>query len=113
MRVSQSLREGVSVLLLEGEFDSFEAAALTERLGTLLSAEKPRLVFDLNAASFLDSSTFAAFLAAQRHAQSRGGIIVLARPRHGVLKTMKTLGIDHVFPVFGSTEDAVASLRGS
>jgi len=111
MHVRRTAKDGVSVLHLEGEFDSFETSIVREGFESCLGSSAPAIVMDLGDMSFANSTTIAYLITAQRRARELGGQVVLARPREFILKTLATLGLDQVFTITDSVDDAVAALR--
>jgi anti-sigma B factor antagonist len=111
MKVTTTNEEGVAVLRLEGEFDSFENLVVQEGFDALLAAGQPRIVLDLGTVSFLNSSTIAYFIRAQRAARERGGEVLLARPKRYILKMLTTLGLTQVFRVVETVEEGVRALK--
>lgn len=111
MKVTRSEREGVAILHLAGEFDSFETEELRRVFEGCLDEGRRRVVFDLGDLVFANSTTLAYFISAQKRAQEAGGGLVLARPGDFLLKTLKTLGLDQVLTIRDSLDDAVKSLK--
>jgi anti-anti-sigma factor len=111
MQVTRQDRDDCAVLVLTGEFDSFETGLVREGLEGCLAQGRTRIVLDLGPMSFANSTTIAYLITAQKRAQEAGGRIALARPQDFILKTLKTLGLQQVFPILDSVEAAIASLR--
>jgi anti-anti-sigma factor len=61
--------------------------------------------------TFANSTTIAFLITAQKRVGAMGGRLVLARPRDFIRRTLRTLGLDQVFPVTGSVEEAIATLK--
>jgi anti-sigma B factor antagonist len=97
------------VLRLEGEFDAFESDEVTQTLAQLLADGQPSVVVDLSDMQFANSTTIACFISAQKRSREHGGKIVFAAPRDFFLKTLQTLGLDQVFSIYGSVDEAHAS----
>jgi len=112
MKVTRSEKDGVGILRLEGEFDSFETEMVREGFEALMREGRPRVVLDLTELSFANSTTIAYFITAQKRAQSLGGRVVLAGAGDFIRKTLKTLGLDQVFAFKASVDEAVAELQG-
>ena len=91
MQVRRTERNGVSVLHLEGEFDSFETSMVRDKFESCLGRGAPAVVMDLGGMSFANSTTIAYLITAQRRAKELGGQVVLARPREFLVKTLATL----------------------
>ncbi len=113
MKLSSSDSDGIPVLHLHGEFDIFETPTLEEDLAGRVARGTARVVIDLTQVSFVNSSTLAFFIRAQRTLREKGGEVVLANPRRHLHRTLTTLGLAQVFRIVGSVSEAVAALRPS
>jgi len=97
---------GVPILLLEGDFDTFEADDVRRELDALLTNESPSVILDLHRMTFANSTTIACFISSQKKARALGGELRFAAPREFFQKTLSTLGLDQVFPIFATVEAA-------
>jgi anti-anti-sigma factor len=113
VKVARTKEGEIHVLRLSGEFDSFDAQSLGEAVEICLREEKPRLLLDLGEVTFANSTAIACFLNAQRSARTKGGALAVARPNLALRKTLRTLGLEQVVPVFDSREKASSFLLGS
>jgi anti-sigma B factor antagonist len=111
MKVSRADHGGIPILELEGEFDSFETELVRDGFDKIVSEGKKHVVMDLGEMTFANSTTIAFLITAQKRVGAMGGRLVLARPRDFIRRTLRTLGLDQVFPVAGSVEEAVATLK--
>ncbi len=111
MKVTRGDTDGIPVLKLDGEFDSFETDLVREAFEACLQAGSRDVVLDLGAMTFANSTTIAYFITAQKRATASGGRLVLARPRDFIVKTLATLGLDQVFSISETVEAAVNELR--
>lgn len=112
MKVTRSEREGVAVLRLAGEFDSFETEEMRRLFEECLKEGRRRLVFDLADLVFANSTTIAFFISAQKRAREAGGGMILARPGEFLRKTLKTLGLDQVLVIHTDLDEAIKAVRG-
>ncbi len=107
MKVTVTKADGlVPVLALVGEFDALESDEIQHALARVLADGEPSLVVDLSEMSFANSTTIACFISAQKNAREKGGKIVLAAPDEFFHKTLLTLGLDQVFSIYGTVDDA-------
>lgn len=107
MKVSRADDQGgIPVLLLEGDFDTFEADDVRRELNVLITEQSPSVILDLHRMTFANSTTIACFISAQKRARELNGQLSLAAPRDFFRKTLTTLGLDQVFPIFDSVEEA-------
>ncbi len=110
MNVTNSERDGVAVLHLAGEFDSFETEMVRKGFDDFLQKGFQSVVMDLSRMTFANSTTLAYFITAHNRAAKDGGRVVLAQPSDFILKTMKTLGLQNVLTITDSVDEAVDTL---
>jgi anti-anti-sigma factor len=87
-----------TVLALAGELDLATIGMLKDAVTPRL---KPggRMVLDLAALMFCDSTGLGAFVALHREARAQGAEFVLAAPRKRIANLFSMSGIDQVIPV--------------
>jgi anti-sigma B factor antagonist len=93
------------VLEVEGELDMATAPRLEERFEE--TGFGGRLVIDLTACTFLDSSAVRVLVAAVRDAQAAGGTLALVATDPGILRVLDISGVDTLLPVVDSVEAAL------
>jgi anti-anti-sigma factor len=101
--------DGSVVLTLLGELDFHTAPRLRAALADLDLETGQRLVLDLGALSFCDSSGISMLIGARNHATAAGADIALAAVPARVLRIFTVVGLDQVFTCHPSTEDALAA----
>jgi anti-anti-sigma factor len=111
MKVTRGTQDGVAVLRLDGEFDTFETDVVRDGFEGCVQQGHRAVVLDLGGMTFANSTTIAYFITAQKRAEALGGGVVLARPREAIRKTMTTLGLDKVFRFADSVDSAIATLK--
>ncbi|CBG67819.1 MULTISPECIES: STAS domain-containing protein [Streptomyces] len=87
------------VLEIGGELDHTSAPELRVLLSTLTLQPGRRLVLDLDAMEFCDSSGITALLAARSHALAAGADIALAAVPPHTLRVLRIVGLDQIFPI--------------
>lgn len=92
------------VLQVVGELDYDQAPLLRSRLQDLVLTAEQRLVIDLSALEFCDSSGIAALLTARRRAQEAGADLALAALPANLLRILHVVGLDEVFTVLPSAD---------
>jgi anti-sigma B factor antagonist len=94
----------------EGELDAFAApeirAAVDELAGTT------RVVADLSAVSFLDSTALGLLVRAVRELGERGADVRIVLPKGTARRIFEITTLDRVLPIAASREDAVEELNG-
>jgi anti-sigma B factor antagonist len=98
-----------SVLDVVGEVDVYSAPELRERLSELLKASTPSLVVNLAEVSFLDSTGIGTLVAGLNRAVQFGGTLTLVCDHERILKLFRITGLDTVFSIRPSVDEALAS----
>lgn len=111
MQVTRDDQSGIPILQLEGEFDSFETELVRDGFDKVVAEGKNQVVMDLGEMTFANSTTIAFLITAQKRMGAMGGRMILARPRDFIRRTLRTLGLDQVFPIAESVDEAVAALK--
>jgi anti-sigma B factor antagonist len=102
----EALPDGIVVVHVSGELDLATASVLEEALSGSLAA--PRVVIDLAACSFLDSSGVRVLATAARTIDERGGRLdVVAANDSGVARVLEITRIDTLVGVHSSLDEAL------
>jgi anti-anti-sigma factor len=108
--VDLSTREcgGHVVVVLRGELDIADAAAVAARLAALAASE-PQIIVDLSGLEFIDSCGVAALARGRKLARHAGGDLLLAAPRQLVLRILTMTLLADGLSVHATVEKAAAS----
>jgi anti-sigma B factor antagonist len=98
-----------TILEVSGEVDVYTAPALRDRVTDLLDAGQQLLVIDLGGVEFLDSTGLGVLVAGLNRAREVGGSLALVCPQERVLKLFRITGLDEVFAVHNTVNEALAS----
>ena len=106
--VASRVVDGVAVIAVTGELDAHTAPAVREAVEAVI-APGARVVVDLSAISFLDSTGLGVFVTALKHLREGEGSLdlVIASPR--VLKVFELTGLDVVIPIHEELGSALDS----
>lgn len=99
--------ERTSELRIEGELDLAVAARLDE---ALLATDAERILVDLAACEFIDSSGIAVILRASRRARERGCRILVHSAVEPVRRVLSLTGLDHTDLFFDDRAEAIAAV---
>ena len=100
LKVSTLFQGEHAIVALAGEIDLYTAPRLQSELAAALASGDPaRLVVDMSAVEFCDSTGMNVLLAAHRRVQEQGGDLELAAPRATVRKILQVTGLETVFTV--------------
>lgn len=97
-----------TVLEVGGEIDVYTAPALRDRLGQLADSGVRHIVVDLSAVEFLDSTGLGVLVGALKRAGATGGVLRLVCAQERILKIFRITGLEDVFGIVGTIEDAMA-----
>jgi anti-sigma B factor antagonist len=102
------VREGVHLVSVAGEIDLFTAPEFKQRMSKPIEEGIARLVVDLSATTFIDSSSLGVLIGAHRRLKQRDGSLVVVCDNETIVKTFKITGLDGVFRL-APTVDAALS----
>jgi anti-sigma B factor antagonist len=108
LTLSNRTEGAYTVLAVAGEVDVYTAPALRDRIAELLDGGQRKLVIDLGGVEFLDSTGLGVLVAGLNRAKEVGGVLSLVCPQERVLKLFRITGLDEVFTVHSTVDDALA-----
>ena len=98
----------VAVIVTGGELDAYAAPDLSDAFAQL--AREDRVVVDLDAVSFLDSTALGVVVRALREVHDRDGHARIVLPAGSARRIFEITTLDRVLPVAPSRADALAAL---
>lgn len=103
----QSETDGkICVITLDGEVDVYTAPRLKEALIEQIESGCVNVLVNMEDVGFIDSSGLGVLVGGLRRAKERSGTIRLVCTRENILKVFRITGLDKVFPIFSTTEEA-------
>ncbi len=105
---------GVTVVVLKGDLDVSAAEQIKQRLTDLILADyiekgHSKVVVDLGAVPFIDSSGLAVLVAAMKQARTTGGDLKLCALQDDVWSTLEMTGLNNHIGVYGDRPEALSS----
>lgn len=98
------------VIELGGEIDLYTAPEFKERMVALIEDGKKRIVVDLSAATFIDSTTLGVLVGGVKRLRPAGGSLALVCTDQNITKIFEITGLDRVFPIHASRDAALAAV---
>ena len=95
------------VVAVTGEIDLFTAPEFKQRMNKPIENGVAKLVVDLSATTFIDSSSLGVLIGAHRRLKQRNGSLVVVCDNEAIVKTFKITGLDGVFTLVPSLDDAL------
>ena len=106
----ESIDAETHVIELGGEVDLYTAPEFKERLVQVIEDGKKYLVVDLSKATFIDSTTLGVLVGGVKRLRPSGGSLALVCTDQNISKIFEITGLDRVFPIHGSREEALQSV---
>ena len=108
----ESLDADRHVVAVRGEIDLFTAPDLKAMLVTAIDSGKSRIVVDLTETTFLDSTALGVLIGAVKRLRARDGVLTLVNVDPNIAKTFEITGLDQIFVISASRDEAIAALDG-
>ena len=100
------------VIELGGEVDLYTAPEFKERLVQVIEDGKKQLVVDLSKATFIDSTTLGVLVGGVKRLRTNDGQLSLVCSDRNITKIFEITGLDRVFAIYGTRDEAVSKLDG-
>jgi anti-sigma B factor antagonist len=126
MPLSVRVKDGVSIIALQGEFTLGNASLaqpldlrgrrlsdLGLTLHRLLENGERKIILDLGAVTFLDSAGLGELIACKKRTAENGGDIRLLHPNGRVRDLLEMLSLGRIFSIFDDEADALASFAAN
>ena len=101
------------VIELGGEVDLYTAPEFKERMVELIESGKKQIVVDLSEATFIDSTTLGVLVGGVKRLRTHDGQLSLVCSDRNITKIFEITGLDRVFTIYPTREEAVSKLRAS
>jgi len=99
--------EGTHVVLApEGKFNLVAAPPIKARIDDLVASGKARVVVDLHAVDFIDSSGLGALIGGLKAARQQGGDLRIAAAGDQVRAVLKLTNLDRILDPYATVEEA-------
>lgn len=98
-----------AVVDVEGEVDVFTAPKLREQIIGLLTAGNDRIVVNLEKVDFMDSTGLGVLVGGLKRVKEKDGSLALAGAHGTVLRVLSVTGLNSVFPLHETVEQATSA----
>lgn len=109
LRLDVTERDGWAVLAVGGEVDVATAPRLREQLIGLVNEGSHRIVVDLTAVDFLDSTGLGVLVGRLKLVRNHSGWLRIVCSNDRILRVFRITGLDKVFGIHDSLEEALAA----
>ena len=105
-------REGWAIIRASGDLDLTTAPRLRERVIQVVTAGQPRVVLDLDAVDFVDSTGLGVVVGLLKRTRSQGGDLRLVSTRRSLEKVLELTSLDHALPLARTVDEALSGSAG-
>jgi anti-anti-sigma factor len=107
LTVSTRAEAGFTIVTLTGELDISTVQEAQQHILAAWAAHGPRLIFDLAALTFTDSTGVSLLLRVYRNAHDQDGSLALTGLSRPVRRVLETAGLTTRLPIFDTVDDAI------
>lgn len=101
---------GVTIIAVSGELDFWTGSQLRRELLAAVEQETPRILLDLEAMPFADSTGLGAIIHGYKLAKTRGGTFALAAVPANTAAMIRITGLTHLFSPYATVAEAQMAL---
>ena len=95
---------------MRGELDYDTSFRLRDALSNAIASGKTRIVLDLTETTYLAEHVIDILSEARRRLRERGGAFVLVNADPNLVKTFEITGLDQLFTIGSTRDEAIAAL---
>lgn len=108
--MTESKRNGVVILGVQGRLDASNAGLLEEKILRLIAADEKRFVVDCAQLDYISSAGLRVLLVATKRLTSVSGKISLSSLKEHIREVFDIAGFSSIFSVYSTLDEAVASV---
>ena len=109
LSLSTHTQEDHTVLAVGGEIDVYTAPQLRQRLIELVEAGQAHIIVDMEQVEFLDSTGLGVLVGGLKRVRALDGSLRLVCAQERILKIFRITGLEKVFGIYGSVDEALAA----
>ena len=103
----------VWVIALTGEVDLYTAPEFKQQLLDVIGNGATKVVVDFSNTTFIDSTTLGVLVGGVKRLRTNEGQLSLVCSDRNITKIFEITGLDRVFTIHGTRDEAVAALSSS
>ena len=111
LKLSHYRKDGIEVVIVEGEIDIYTAPRLRELLIDLASKNTCQLIVNLDKVGFLDSTGLGVLVGGVNRVRPHDGWLDLVCTQERILKIFKITGLTKVFGIYQTVDQAIAARK--
>jgi anti-anti-sigma factor len=113
MSVFAETHSDIQIIAIKGRVDSSNADDLENAFQNQFKAGFFKIIVDLSETIFLSSMGIRAIIFAKKESNRRSGDVVLAAPAENMQEVIDIAGLNHIFTIYDSVEEARAGFESA
>jgi anti-sigma B factor antagonist len=110
---TEQVAPGAYVVSLKGEVDLYTAPEFKQQLLDVIAQGAHEVIVDFTGTTFIDSTTLGVLVGGVKRLRPAGGQLSLVCSDRNITKIFEITGLDRVFTIYATREEAVANLGAS
>ena len=110
---TEQISDNTTVIALSGEVDLYTAPEFKQQLLETIGQGAKEVIVDLSDTTFIDSTTLGVLVGGVKRLRPDGGRLSLVCTDRNITKIFEITGLDKVFPIYESRDEALQSLSSS
>ena len=106
---TEQLSENAYVIALAGEVDLYTAPEFKQQLLEVIGQGAKEVVVDFSDTTFIDSTTLGVLVGGVKRLRTNEGQLSLVCSDRNITKIFEITGLDRVFTIYASRDEAVAA----
>jgi anti-sigma B factor antagonist len=111
LKLSNSNKDGIEIVDVEGEIDVYTAPRLRELLIELVNKKNYQLVVNMEKVEFLNSTGLGVLVGGLKRVRAHDGSLDLVCTQERILKIFRITGLTKVFGIHESVDQAIAARK--
>ena len=111
LKLSNSNKDGIEIVDVEGEIDVYTAPRLRELLIELVNKKNYQQVVNREKVEFLDSTGLGVLVGGLKRVRAHDGSLDLVCTQERILKIFRITGLTKVFGIHESVDQAIAARK--
>jgi len=107
---TEQLDDSSYVISLAGEVDLYTAPEFKQQLLEVINQGAKEVIVDFSNTTFIDSTTLGVLVGGVKRLRAQEGRLSLVCSDRNITKIFEITGLDRVFTIYGSRDEAVAGL---
>jgi len=109
---TEQLSDDAYLIALSGEVDLYTAPEFKQQLLDVIAQGAQEVIVDFSNTTFIDSTTLGVLVGGVKRLRTNEGQLSLVCSDRNITKIFEITGLDRVFAIYGTRDEAVSKLDG-